>query len=560
MHYSKTYSELLSTLPPELRDNAIEYRKLKKLIHDIVEELQSIGLTPELLQTLLQEQKASLKHANDKGKGKASQAAFDTNDPHLPKVVYELGNSEEGIEPRLHIWIQERTETPTSGSVEEADEAETKVDGTEGDEEDGAADGQRNSGLSLLYGLQKGAGLAANHDDENDERAWMPPLPWQDGTAPSALRPPHEIITIDASQDNAKEVIIPLVYDSAFYHLLSDALQTISKHLDVVHADFVSTLRALALRISSVARPLSATSKFQPHSQTSDPATVTSPLISWPTIRTQSDLSAWREVFQLYVESEVFDNMSERARGERSIEDSEARLKAFAERVTYRGLGDRRTLKLAESRKALETFLHLNVFLLDLKKFQKANAEATRKILKKHAKRTALPLPILSVAPGAGVSDSSMAIALHSPPPFSLSPTTHSDSLTLVVPHTVAMLPRMLVQAIGETLIPIIPHVDDYACLICTSIAFKPIRLFCGHLFCVRCLVKMQKRGKGNCPMCRAPTVLQADRSNVDWALLNFMQDWFPDESREKLKQNEREAAKEELEELGLDSQGCIIC
>ncbi|TFY55210.1 hypothetical protein EVG20_g9404, partial [Dentipellis fragilis] len=533
-------------------------QRLKKLIHDIVEELQSIGLTPELLQTLLQEQKVSLKHANERIKGKAPQAAFDTSDTHLPKVVYELGNLEEGIEPRLHIWMQKRTETPTPGSVEEV-EAETKVDGTEGDEE-GAADGQRNSGLSLLYGLQKGAALATNHENENDERASMPPLPWQDGIAPSELRPPHEIITIDASQDNAKEVIIPLVYDSAFYHLLSDALQTISKHLDVVHVDFVSTLRALALRISSVARPLSATSKFQPHSQTSDPATVTSPLISWPAVRSQSDLSAWREVFQLYAESEVFDNMSERARGERSIEDSEARLKAFAERVTDRGLGDRRTLKLAESRKALETFLHLNVFLLDLKKFQEANAEATRKILKKHAKRTALPLPVLSVAPGTGVSNSSLAMALDSPQPFSLSPTAHSDSLTLVVPHTVAMLPRMLVQAIGETLIPIIPHVDDYACLICTSIAFKPIRLFCGHLFCVRCLVKMQKRGKGNCPMCRAPTVLQADRSNVDWALLNLMQDWFPDESREKLKQNEREAAKEELEELGLDSQGCVIC
>jgi hypothetical protein len=93
-------------------------------------------------------------------------------------------------------------------------------------------------------------------------------------------------------------------------------------------------------------------------------------------------------------------------------------------------------------------------------------------------------------------------------------------------------LPRSLVQAVGEILLPIIPQIDDYSCLICTSIAFKPIRLFCGHLFCVRwvcyiqtvlirhglnfwfsrCLVKMQKRGKGNCPMCRAPTVLTADR------------------------------------------------
>jgi len=119
-------------------------------------------------------------------------------------------------------------------------------------------------------------------------------------------------------------------------------------------------------------------------------------------------------------------------------------------------------------------------------------------------------------------------------------------------------LPRLLVQAIGEVLLPIIPQVDDYACLICTSIAFKPIRLTCGHLFCVRCLVKMQKRGSGDCPMCRAPTVLTADRTNLDWALLNFMKDWFPEESREKLVSNGREAAKEQAEELGM-SEGCVI-
>lgn len=79
--------------------------------------------------------------------------------------------------------------------------------------------------------------------------------------------------------------------------------------------------------------------------------------------------------------------------------------------------------------------------------------------------------------------------------------------------------------------------------------------------------------------MCRAPTVLTADRcecdfqsssrvrsllmmntANVDWALLNFMQDWFPLESKEKLRQNEREATEEELEEMGLDpNQRCIV-
>lgn len=46
--------------------------------------------------------------------------------------------------------------------------------------------------------------------------------------------------------------------------------------------------------------------------------------------------------------------------------------------------------------------------------------------------------------------------------------------------------------------------------------------------------------------------------ANVDWALLNFMKDWFPIESREKLISNEKEAAKEQAEELGI-SEGCVI-
>ena len=41
--------------------------------------------------------------------------------------------------------------------------------------------------------------------------------------------------------------------------------------------------------------------------------------------------------------------------------------------------------------------------------------------------------------------------------------------------------------------------------------------------------------------------------------MLNFMQDWFPRESRLKLKQNEEEAAKEQMEELGFDNQPCRV-
>ena len=81
--------------------------------------------------------------------------------------------------------------------------------------------------------------------------------------------------------------------------------------------------------------------------------------------------------------------------------------------------------------------------------------------------------------------------------------------------------------------------------------------------------------------MCRAPSVLSANRSmwyfffvvnvdrqcnalflldNVDWGLLNFMQDWFPLEAKEKLLSNEQEALAEELEEMGVDPNGsCLL-
>lgn len=107
---------------------------------------------------------------------------------------------------------------------------------------------------------------------------------------------------------------------------------------------------------------------------------------------------------------------------------------------------------------------------------QYANTEAIRKILKKHTKRTALPLPALALAAPMTIVEGPDSAPISSQP---------LDMLA-IFPSTATSLPRLLVQAVGETLLPIIPAVDDYACLICTSIAFKPIRLTCGHLFCVR--------------------------------------------------------------------------
>ncbi|KNZ77851.1 hypothetical protein J132_03360 [Termitomyces sp. J132] len=459
MHFSKTYAQLLLSLPPEIRENAIQYRQLKKLIHDVVRELASLGLTPSILHELLgssKEQAAVTRH-RDEGLRQDNQYQH-------AKAVYEV-TDESG--PHLRLWVDAPTHTsnatlmPLSIPSEEEPEAMTDYDaGEDSDDSREAPQGQ----TSLLWRLQR-----------------MP-----------EIEPTTAQIT-ECLEEN--EVVILLASDKVFIRTLLNSINGLSAHLLTMQSHFVETLNGLSRTIAKSARPISrTTSGFHPHSVLLSK--------SWninPT-NVKSDLYSWREIFQLYVEAEVFESVHELDRGERSVEESEKRLKQFAERVTVRGLGDERKLKSKSSREALETFLELNVFILNIKKFQYASAEATRKILKKHTKRTSLPL-------------------------FTDKLSSHSQAVVLANKHP-PTLPRTLVQAIGEILLPIIPQIDDYSCLICTSIAFKPIRL----------------------------------SSNVDWALLNFMQDWFPIEAHEKLTQNQKEATKEQFEELGLDpDQACTV-
>ncbi|KAF7977535.1 hypothetical protein HWV62_3308 [Athelia sp. TMB] len=392
---AKTYTQLLLSMPPELRENAIEYRQLKKLINKVANELASLGLQPSVLQELLT---SGIEPREGVDAISLSESiASSESPPKALKGVYELSNSSQAIQPQLRLWINGHQSDPIDFSF---------------------------SAESLIP--------TGREDDVNHVHL----------VSPSAL----------SYDEGMREVVIPLSSDTAFFQSLSKALQSVSDHLLVAQSTFTRTLSELSHNVSLTARPVSSTSSFHPHSSSTHPASIKAKTFG---IRAKSDLYFWRELFQLYVDSEVFENVSEVHRGERSIEDSETRLQAFTDRVTKRELAKK--LKLKQSHAALEMFMDLNIFILNVKRFQYANAEATRKILKKHAKRTALPLP-----------------------------TDEVNGTLAIIPQASTSLPRILVQAVGETLLPIIPHVDDYSCLICMSIAFKPIRLFCGHLFCVR--------------------------------------------------------------------------
>ncbi|TDL24707.1 hypothetical protein BD410DRAFT_785400 [Rickenella mellea] len=580
MHFSKTYAQLLLTLPSELRENAIEYRQLKKLINQMVQELGTLGLSPQVLQSLLHT--TDCPSATLSVDDLAERALGDGTDPssskiltegnHHSKAVYELIRGDGRIEPRLRLWVGTRQ------STDKHDEVGDTVDGKSGDYVDivldrsesipaSPASGNAGTERSLVHEELSAEDLqvVADHLSAQGGHNLHWTLQHRHATGDGkSVELPHPVTLAakpigNTCTNGTREIIISLSSDAAFFHVLQNALETLAAHLSAVREDFTQSLESLSFSISNSALPESAIrGRFHPYSADTDPSDVHSPFSPFSSMSSTSiipgrkaktsDLYAWREIFQLYVETEIFESMSERSRGERNIEDSEKRLALFIERLRGRGLKESPSLKTKESREALETFFQLNMLILNLKKFQQANTEAARKILKKRTKRTALPLPT-SMTP----QSSSLFII-----PAAFQQSSQTDMLTLM-PSGLASLPHLLVQAIGETLLPVVPHIDDYACLICTSIAFKPIRLACGHLFCVRCLVKMQKAGKSNCPMCRATTVLQANRRNVDWALLNFMYDWFPVETKVKQKQNEKESQKEQLEEMGIEDTGCIV-
>ncbi|KAH7890362.1 hypothetical protein F5I97DRAFT_1933704 [Phlebopus sp. FC_14] len=497
MHFSKTYSQLLLSLPPELRDSAIEYRQLKKLINQVVTELTSLGLSPSVIRKLLEQREAAgglrLEQWNTSLDNNSSQAGA-----QQPVIVYEFTSESSNPELRLRLSFKDAYDVPAPIA-----DVAALYDPSE----------------DVLHGYFVSSGTLERLSRRQ--------------SLPCAIRSAFIFFAPTVwcslrSSDDSRILIIPLRHDTAFFRLLTSALSSLFAHLDSLHDDFTSTLTTLAASISSTARPASSSA---PRSFSAYSITASNVTTLRPRPKGKTDLYTWREIFQLYIEAEIFEGVGELDRGDRTVEESENRLRLFENRIQDK----KAVLKLTGSRDALDVFLKVNLFILNVKKLQFATKEATRKILKKHSKRTALPLPSQFLS-------------------------TPSSAALTVFPQPSTSLSRLLVQAVGETLLPIIPHIDDYACLICTSIAFKPIRLGCGHLFCVRCLVKLQKRGKANCPMCRAPTVLKANRSNVDYALLNFMADWFPLESLAKLRANEREAAQEELEELGLaGSPGCLI-
>ncbi|KAJ2617805.1 hypothetical protein H4S08_000185 [Coemansia sp. RSA 1365] len=233
-------------------------------------------------------------------------------------------------------------------------------------------------------------------------------------------------------------------------------------------------------------------------------ATVTSPY--------KHDYQVWREIFRLYMDSDIWSHSQGDCRSTSSAREGQERFGKFVKHIEAISLVQR--LRDPMSARLLMSFYKLNMELAHMKLLQEMNEEATRKIIKKHDKRTHL-----------------------------VAKTQFPQLVTI----DTASLTRALIFTIYNDLVGVVPQIDDYLCPMCLNIAWRPLRLECAHLFCSRCIVKASRRHMFDCPICRSKNaVYKAGVKNIDKALLNFLKLYFPDDIKAKQREIQQDISEEE--------------
>jgi len=292
---------------------------------------------------------------------------------------------------------------------------------------------------------------------------------------------------------------VPLVFDNEFFDILQSDVNNIDALQASERRNMTNEIQELRQEIGQVSQP----SRFS-----------------------KTDLARWRQIFELYLDAEVFFATNEQDHGARSSQAALKKLQWFQQEVETRQLA--RCFKLRASQQAFTRFVQLNSNLLKNLQFQELNQLAVLKILKKFDKRTSL-----------GVSKR-----------FRLA----------VQPHMLmtGSIGKDVCAQLSQDLVTVVPQLTDYLCPICFAVAYRPVRLDCQHIFCIRCVVHIQRRRERYCPLCRADVVMQASGCNLDNELGRYMRKYFAKEVKEKERSDDIERGMEEYGQT-YNHKECII-
>lgn len=473
MKFAKEMEQTLSeeVLPDDWIEAAIQYKALKKCINKVVNELEFLGLEKNTLKLIL----------DDTNKNKIvelDEKDAQPNNPLLAEYTLMKTRNSDGsqIVPMLRITLEKGDQNLSDDHIETLGlELKRKIDEYISSVDDVTAETQ-------IIEIREEEGKLTLSPQSS--RVDSPP-------------PVH------SSDDNKKrkDIYILLNSDNKFFQMLKDEVENINKLRDSEEHKLVDEVE----HISDVVK------------------TLTDPRKSVK----RSDLYKWRQLFKIYLDSEVYFryNDSSISSVERSAEQIKKNFDSFIQNVEKSGILD--TFRNKKSLVAYSQFIEMNYHLLKVLAFQSLNTRAFTKILKKFDKQTSL-----------GVSKKFPQL-LTNDHIF-----TNGESLA-----------RSICYVIQNSLLILVPQLEDYTCPICCMIAFKPIKLTCGHVFCVSCLVKLKQRDSTNCPMCRYNRAVElADSGNLDEKSMALMKKYFPLEIKEKMQDRE----KEKYEEL-VGHNKCII-
>ncbi|KAH0845473.1 putative RING finger protein [Fonsecaea pedrosoi] len=425
--------------PPEWVNSAISYKKLKKCIKRVQQELLSLGLDKETLDALW-------KHV-----GSGDSDADGRISDGLLQYTVEDGETV-NFTPKLTIVVDPHDGSPLDAWL--------------------SPDTRR-----ILRRLARSSNPSIDHNQRQDESPHGRTRLYNHRNSESGQSLDNE----DGHPLNTVEV--PLTADSEFFQTLRRELACLD---DLQQAEYARLKEEIA-RLGTQLRALRA-SKSR---------------------RSKKEVEAWRRIFELYTDAEVFLSSHEADAGARDATHAQNQFQVFNDSLAAHQ--KKTVVKLGqEANVALSRFLQINVNLLRLIRFQEINRTALNKIMKKFDKRTALH------------AKSSVA-----------------RSLTKTSPFMVEDLAKATCFTISEEVLSIIPQLNDYLCPICFSISWKPVKLRCGHLFCIRCMVVLQREEKDHCPLCREEVVMEATEKNIDQALVKFLKSNFKTDVREKQRQNE---------------------
>jgi E3 ubiquitin-protein ligase BAH len=150
------------------------------------------------------------------------------------------------------------------------------------------------------------------------------------------------------------EVIeLPLVFDGEFFAMLQNDVDRLDDLQTQERQNMTVVIEELGKEVSAVSQP----SRFS-----------------------RTDLARWRQIFELYLDAQVFFATHEMDHGLRSSQAALKQLQWFQGEVEQRQLA--KGFRLRESRAAYARFLNLNASLLTNLQFQELNRLAVYKILK----------------------------------------------------------------------------------------------------------------------------------------------------------------------------------